>query len=131
MAVVAVVLGVAALAGRGRQAEATVDMENQARKLGFKVDNCLYCHASPHATEVMKERAKKFGVNPGNCLGCHGKEIPATLNDRGQWLVKEKKRRGAAEFDMAWLKDYKEPEPAKAGAAAPAAPPSSHPPTLP
>jgi mono/diheme cytochrome c family protein len=101
-------LGLLALAAGS---EATVEMQNQARKLGFEVHNCLACHASPHAAEVMKERAKKLNINPGNCLACHGASLPAKLNHRGEWLVAEKARRGAKAFDMSWLKDYKEPTP--------------------
>lgn len=91
--------------------KATVEMQNQARKLGFTVKNCLYCHASPHSEEVMKAKARELGVPAGNCLGCHGANIPASLNRRGDWLLAEKKTRGAKAFDMAWLKDYKEPTP--------------------
>jgi mono/diheme cytochrome c family protein len=61
---------------------------------------------------VMKEKAKAIGVNEGNCLACHGANIPAKLNDRGLWLIAEKARRKAKEFDMTWLRDYKEPTPA-------------------
>lgn len=90
-------------------AGATVEMQNQAKKLGFGVHNCLYCHASPHAIEKMKEKAKAAGMAEGNCLACHGANIPAALNHRGEFLVTEKGRRTAREWDMAWLKDYKEP----------------------
>jgi mono/diheme cytochrome c family protein len=92
---------------------ATVEMQNQAKKLGFPLKNCTYCHASPHAIEQMKETAHEVGLSEGNCLQCHGADIPSTLNDRGEWLVAEKERRGAEEFDMAWLKDYKESKPEK------------------
>ena len=57
----------------------------------------------------MKEKARAAGTSEGNCLGCHGANIPVVLNHRGDWLVAEKGRRRAKEFDMAWLKDYKEP----------------------
>jgi len=90
-------------------ARATVEMQNQAKKLGYPLKNCLYCHASPHAIEKMKETAQAINMSDGNCLQCHGADIPTTLNDRGRWLVAEKTRRKADEFDMAWLKDYKEP----------------------
>jgi mono/diheme cytochrome c family protein len=106
-------------------ANATVDMQNQARKLGFKITNCLDCHASPHAVDVMKKRARDARMAEGNCLACHGARIPATLNDRGQWLVAEKHRRQAKEFDMAWLKDYKEPGAASAPSAKHAAKPET------
>jgi hypothetical protein len=91
-------------------AGATVEMQNQARKLGFAIHNCLDCHASPHSAEVMKKKAQDLHMADGNCLICHGANIPATLNDRGHWLVAEKARRGAKDFDMSWLKDYHKPE---------------------
>jgi mono/diheme cytochrome c family protein len=93
-------------------AGATVEMQNQAKKLGFAVKNCLYCHASPHATEAMKQKARAARVSEGNCLACHGNDIPAALNHRGDWLVAQKAPRGAKVCDMAWLRDYKEPAPA-------------------
>jgi hypothetical protein len=92
-------------------AGATVEMQNEAKALGYPVKNCIYCHASPHAAEKMKETARELHISNGNCLLCHGANIPAALNHRGQWLVDEKTRRGADEEDMAWLKDYVEPPP--------------------
>jgi mono/diheme cytochrome c family protein len=110
-------------------AGATVEMQNQAKKLGFAVKNCLDCHASPHAAEAMKKKAKDLKMADGNCLACHGANIPAKLNLMGEWLVSEKGRRGAKECDMAWLKDYKEPAPAKTPAGKTMAKPA--PPTTP
>jgi len=92
-------------------AGATVEMQNQAKKLGFAVKNCLYCHASPHATEAMQAKARALKIQEGNCLACHGNNIPAALNRRGDWLVAQKAARRASACDMAWLKDYKEPTP--------------------
>jgi hypothetical protein len=106
-------------------AGATVEMQNQAKKLGFEVHNCLYCHASPHAIEKMKEKAKATGMAEGNCLACHGANIPAALSHRGEFLVTERSRRTAKEWDMAWLKDYKEPVAPKAPAAKPAPKPET------
>lgn len=99
-------------------AVATVDMQLQAKKLGFEVTgNCLYCHAHAHSVDVMKQKAKALHVSDGNCLACHGANVPSKLNERGRWLVAEKTRRGAKQCDMAWLRDYKEsnPTPAPAG----------------
>jgi len=93
------------------RAEATVEMQNQAKKLGFAVQNCLYCHASPHAAETMRAKARALNIPAGDCLACHGNNIPAKLNQRGEWLVTQKATRGSKLFDMAWLKDYKEPAP--------------------
>jgi hypothetical protein len=105
MAGLAAVLGFACLA---TPATATDPMQKQAKKLGFPVKNCLYCHATPHAEEVMQDRARKANVPAGNCLVCHGNDIPGTLNDRGHWLVEQKAKRHAKEADMAWLKEYVE-----------------------
>ncbi len=104
----------AALGVMASRGEATVEMEVQAKKLGFPVVNCTYCHATPHAVDAMKQKAKALNINENNCLACHGANIPAKLNERGHWLVAEKARRGAKACDMAWLKDYKEPTPAPA-----------------
>jgi hypothetical protein len=92
-----------------RPAGATVEMQNQAKKLGLTVKNCLDCHATPHAAEVMQKKAKDLKMADGNCLACHGANIPAALNAKGEWLVTEKERRGAKKCDMAWLREYKEP----------------------
>jgi len=116
MAVVLTAIGVLAFASLSR---ATNEMQKEARRLGFQVKNCLYCHASPHAAEEMKEKARELHVSEGNCLMCHGSDIPATLNDRGEWLAAEKKRLGASRFDMRWLKDYVPP---KEGSATPSDP---------
>jgi hypothetical protein len=94
-------------------AAATVEMQAEARKAGFVVANCRYCHATPHSAEVMKRKARELNMSDGNCLLCHGSKIPSKLNDRGRWLVSEKTRRGAARAEMAWLKEYKEPPPAE------------------
>jgi mono/diheme cytochrome c family protein len=91
-------------------AGATVEMQNQAKKLGFAVRNCLDCHATPHSVDVMKKKAQDLKMADGNCLACHGSNIPAALNEKGEWLVAEKARRGAKECDMAWLAQYKEPK---------------------
>jgi len=110
---------VAAVSLVSARADATVEMQTQAKKLGLPVVNCLYCHASAHSAEAMKQKAKSLGISEGNCLACHGANIPAKLNARGYWLVAEKGRRGAKECDMGWLKDYKEPTPAPATSAHP------------
>ena len=104
--------------GPARRVEATAEMQVTAKRLGFQFANCLYCHASPHATQAMKDKAKALAMAEGNCVACHGKDIPATLNDRGNWLVFEKRKRKAKECDMAWLKDYREPTPGPAPARA-------------
>ena len=90
---------------------ATDQMQKQAKALGFPINDCLDCHASPHSRELMEKRAENVGFLLHNCSGCHGTKVPRTLNDRGNWLVSEKKRRNAAEFDMAWLASYVPPAP--------------------
>jgi len=67
----------------GGVSEATLPISKKAKELGYKVDNCMYCH---------NEKLPKKGA--------------ATHNDRGNWLIAEKAKRGAKEVDPAWLKDY-------------------------
>ena len=57
-------------------ARATIEMQDQAKKLGFALHNCLYCHASPHAIEKMKEKARAAGTSEGNCLACQHPRRP-------------------------------------------------------
>ena len=78
------VVGGSWLAGVGT-ASATMPMQKKAKELGFAAQNCQYCHV---------EKLPKKGAS--------------TNNDRGNWLVAEKTKRGAKEVDVAWLKDYKE-----------------------
>jgi hypothetical protein len=106
-------------------AVATVEMQRQAKALGFTVKNCLDCHATPHSVDVMKKKAQDLKMADGNCLACHGADIPAALNKKGEWLVAEKARRGAKACDMAWLKDYKEPPAPAKPAAKPVAKPDT------
>jgi mono/diheme cytochrome c family protein len=84
-------LGVVALAGwlaGAGTASATLDMQKKAKTMGLKgIDNCLACHVD----KVPKKGAAK-------------------LNDRGQWLVDQKKKKNVKEIDLAWLKDYTEPK---------------------
>ncbi|HJQ24618.1 MAG TPA: DUF3471 domain-containing protein [Blastocatellia bacterium] len=52
-------------------------------------------------------KAKKFGAK--DCTFCHvAPEGGAPWNARGQWLIKEKERRGADAIDVEWLADYKD-----------------------
>ena len=62
---------------------ATLPISKKAKELGYKVENCQYCH--------VDKLPKKGAV---------------THNDRGKWLVAEKEKRQAKEVDPAWLKDY-------------------------
>ena len=61
-------------------------------------------------------KAKKFGAK--DCTFCHvDPEGGPPWNERGQWLIKEKERRGSETVDVEWLADYK---PVAAGAQKPA-----------
>jgi hypothetical protein len=51
-------------------------------------------------------KAKKFGAK--DCTFCHvDPDGGPPWNERGQWLVKEKERRGADTIDVEWLANYK------------------------
>jgi hypothetical protein len=51
-------------------------------------------------------KAKKFGAK--DCTFCHvDPDGGPPWNERGQWLVKEKERRGADTVDVEWLASYK------------------------
>jgi hypothetical protein len=64
-------------------------------------------------------KARKFGAK--DCTFCHvAPEGGAPWNARGQWLIKEKERRGADAIDVEWLADYKEGSAKPADTAKPA-----------
>jgi ketosteroid isomerase-like protein len=51
-------------------------------------------------------KSRKFGAK--DCRFCHVElEGGAPWNERGQWLIKEKARRGADAVDVEWLAEYK------------------------
>ena len=51
-------------------------------------------------------KARKFGAK--DCTFCHiDPEGGPPWNERGQWLIKEKERRGADTVDVEWLATYK------------------------
>jgi len=62
------------------------------------------------ASKDFLKDAKQFGGK--NCQFCHnGSGIPKdskNLNDRGKWLVEQKKKHKAEKVEVSWLKDYKE-----------------------
>jgi hypothetical protein len=62
-------------------AEAKPGFLAQAQQLGFPAKDCTYCHV--------------------NASG------GAPWNARGNWMRAEKKKRGAKQVDVAWLKEYK------------------------
>ena len=85
-ALAAMVVGL--VAGQAPQAQATLDIQKQAKAAGIEMT--------------------------GGCLYCHGEKLPkkdaVTHNDRGKWLIAEKEKRKAKAIDVAWLKDYVEPK---------------------
>lgn len=51
-------------------------------------------------------KSKKFGAK--DCTFCHvDPDGGPPWNERGQWLIKEKERRGADAVDVEWLANYK------------------------
>jgi len=62
------------------------------------------------ATLPLQKKAKALGFDATNCQYCHVEKLPkkgaVTHNDRGNWLIAEKTKRGVKEVDPAWLKDY-------------------------
>lgn len=55
-------------------------------------------------------KAKKFGAK--DCTFCHvDPDGGPPWNERGQWLIKEKERRGAETVDVEWLANYKPSKP--------------------
>lgn len=75
------------LALTGSRAEATIEMQKEAKAAGFEVQGCTYCHV---------EKLPKKGAS--------------TYNERGKFLLAEKDKRKAAKMDMTWLKEYTEPK---------------------
>jgi mono/diheme cytochrome c family protein len=63
------------------------------------------------ATVEMQKQAKAAGATVANCSACHVAKMPKKdafdLNDKGKWLVDQKKARKAEKVDGAWLKEYK------------------------
>jgi len=55
-------------------------------------------------------KARKFGAK--DCTFCHvDPDGGPPWNERGQWLIKEKERRGAETVDVEWLANYKPSKP--------------------
>jgi hypothetical protein len=69
------------------------------------------------ATMPMQKQAKDAGVAGVACITCHAEKMPKkgamTLNERGKWLVEQKKEKKADKADGAWLKGYVEKGEAK------------------
>jgi hypothetical protein len=67
-----------------------------------------FASTAPASKDFLKD-AKQFGGK--NCKFCHNEAVPKdakNLNDRGQWLVEQKKKHKAEKVDVSWLKEYKE-----------------------
>jgi len=94
-------------------AAATVRIEKKAVELGYSTGNCDYCHTFDLA-HMKKVKDQDPGKVDTNCYPCHARGLPKTgaalFNDRGKWLLAEKKSRQASAVDAAWLKDYVEPK---------------------
>jgi cytochrome c553 len=61
------------------------------------------------ASGKMVKQCKDLGISEiKNCASCHTDKKPSKtdMNEVGAWLVAQKEARKAAEFDMAWLKEY-------------------------
>ncbi len=55
---------------------------------------------------LFLNKSRKFGAK--DCTFCHvALEGGAPWNERGQWLIEEKTRRGADAIDVEWLAEYK------------------------
>jgi hypothetical protein len=71
----------------------------------------LVAPATAKPPYIKKAKDLGHGDLVKNCASCHVKAMPkakdAALNPLGEWLVKQKTEKKAAEVDLAWLKDYK------------------------
>jgi hypothetical protein len=72
----------------------------------------LVFSASAWATLKIQKQAKEQGFEAKSCLYCHNEKLPkkdaVTFNERGQWLIDQKKEREVEALDVSWLKDYVE-----------------------
>ena len=94
-------------------------MNHSKRYLGFAlglgIGALLVSAPGPAGASMkMQKAAKKAGFEAKNCMYCHNEKLPkkdaVTHNARGEWLMSQKEERKAEEVDVAWLKDYVEPE---------------------
>jgi hypothetical protein len=69
----------------GLPVQAKIPFLKKAQDLGYAdAKNCQYCHV---------DKMPKKGASEGN--------------ERGKFLIATKAKKGAAEVDVSWLKDYK------------------------
>ena len=100
-------LAAAGLAGV-MPAGATPPLERKAKAAGYPATDCTYCHA--FTMDHMNKKALEMHIAPMNCNACHGHQLPlrgsALYNDRGRWLLAEKRRLQVEEVDVTWLRSY-------------------------
>jgi hypothetical protein len=65
------------------------------------------------ADPKLMAAAKAAGLPAQSCQYCHTEALPKketfkpeSLNERGKWLVEEKKKQNAQDVDVSWLKNY-------------------------
>ena len=74
--------------------------------LGFAVALIAALTTQAFAYPPFMAKARKYGAK--DCTFCHvAPEGGPPWNDRGQWLISEKGKRGAEVVDVDWLADYK------------------------
>jgi hypothetical protein len=92
-------------------ARATPPLLLASKRAGLPAEGCQYCHTFD--TRHMVERARRLGLSNMDCGACHGARLPksglALFNDRGRWLVGQKRLRRADKVDVGWLRAYKAP----------------------
>jgi mono/diheme cytochrome c family protein len=78
----------------------------RARNVALVLLLAVAAAAPAAAFQTLLNKAKKFGAK--DCLFCHTHDDGGEgWNERGQWLMDEKARRGAEKVDVEWLADYK------------------------
>lgn len=77
-----------------------------ALTLGFVVALIAAFATETFAYPPFMAKARKFGAK--DCTFCHiAPEGGPPWNERGQWLMAEKEKRGAEVIDVDWLAEYK------------------------
>lgn len=84
-------------------------MNNRLIKLGAAFALLALCAAPLQAKLAWNKKAKKYDPAITACTACHIPEKPKKgdpLSPLGDWLVEQKKQRGAKEVNLEWIKDY-------------------------
>jgi mono/diheme cytochrome c family protein len=69
----------------------------------------LMAASSAQAKTPWVKQAQDLGLKDiQNCQACHTAKLPG-LNELGNWLMEEKKKRQATEVDLIWIKEAKRP----------------------